>query len=71
MLGRHRHHGRLGLAEEAAVVAYRGAAEPRPERLGARRIDVGNTDEFAIGAGGELLRVVAPHVAGAEYRDGQ
>jgi hypothetical protein len=47
------------------------AAELLRERLRARGLDVGDADKPAITAGGEFLRVVAPHVARAQHRDSQ
>ena len=70
-LGRHGDDRRVGHAEDLPVVVERRAAERAGDRLGARAVGVGDRHQLAVGARGELLRVVAAHVARPDDGDSQ
>ena len=68
-LGRNRDDGRIGKANGFAIVGESGAGMLVSDRLGPRSVEIRHRDQPAIAARGELLGVVAAHVAGAEDGD--
>ncbi len=67
-LGRHRDHRGLRAGHRLPPVGQRRAADLRRHFLGARAIGIGDADQLDSGQARELLRVQAPHVAGADDR---
>ena len=68
-IGRHRDDRRIDLAERLAIVGERSAVELLCERRGARAVSIDHRDKLCATQRSELLRVVAPHVAGTDHGD--